>query len=326
MEKVKFGIIGCGKIAARFAGALGNSTSAELYACAARDRVRAEEFGNQHKAEKAYGSYEELLADEQVEAVYIATVHTTHARIAQMCIHAGKAVVCEKPFFTNPREAEETIALARQKGVLLMEGFWSRTQPACLKVREWIKAGKIGEVHLIRAAFCFNMPFNDQTREHRLWNPELGGGALLDAGVYPYEYVTGIMDGPPEKMVTSVQAAPTGVDATVTMSMSYPGVVADCMTSLRGYMDSDAVISGTEGYIRQHYFVGSRKAELFDRKGALVECFEDPEEEGFVHEIAHFVDLLRSGKTESPLIPLDDTLDFARQAEKILAELHPGRK
>ncbi len=320
MEKVRFGIIGCGNIAARFAKALERSPAAELYACAAREQARAEEFASQHKAVKAYGSYEELLADEKVQAVYIATVHTTHAQIAQACILAGKAVLCEKPFFTGGKEAEETIALAREKDVLVMEGFWTRTQPAYLKAKEWLKEGKIGDVRLIRAAFCFNMPLNEQTKTHRLWDPAVAGGALLDAGVYPYEYVTGIMDGPPQKVTATVQTAPTGVDATVTMAMTYPYAVADCLTSICGYMDGAAVISGTEGFIKQHHFIGSRKAELFDRKGTLVDNFEDAEEEGFVHEIVHFADLFRSGRKESPYIPLEDTLDFARRVQEILGE------
>lgn len=329
MEKLRFGIVGCGVIAERFAKALNQSEAARLYACAARSLTRAEEFSEEHGAEKAYGSYEELISDPEVQAVYIATVHTTHAKIARQCIEAGKPVISEKPFFISGKEALETIKTAREKRILMMEGFWTRTLPAYLKTKEWIKSGRIGDVTLIRAAFCFPMPLNDETRTHRLWNPEVGGGALWDAGVYPYEYATGIMDGAPSEIQSMVQWAPSGVDAAVSMTMRWPcGTIADCMTGINGYMDDTAVISGTEGYIKQYHFLGCRRAELYLNSGELIERYEDPEEEGFVHEIAHFAELYRNGKTESDLIPLDDTLDFAIRSEEILkqARMNSDRK
>lgn len=321
MEKIRFGIIGCGVIAARFAGALQKSEDAVPYACAARSLARAAAFSREYGAEKAYGSYEDLINDPGVQAVYIATVHTTHAQIAQCAIDAGKPVISEKPFFINGKDAAETIKLAREKGVLMMEGFWTRTLPAYRKTKEWLRNGRVGDVTLIRAAFCFPMPLNDETRMHRLWNPEVGGGALWDAGVYPYEYATGIMEKAPSEMQTMIQWSATGVDATVAMTMRWPGgTIADCLTSINGYMDDTAVISGTEGYIKQYHFLGCRKAELYLNSGELVEAYEDPEEEGFVHEIAHFAELYRSGKKESDLIPLHDTLDFAIKSEEILSE------
>lgn len=323
MEKIRFGILGCGNIAARFAKALNKSEDAELYASAARSAEKAEKFAETHGG-KAYAGYEDLLADPEVQAVYIATVHTTHAELAKMAIEAGKPVICEKPFFTNGKEAKEVIELAKAKNVLIMEAFWTRTQPAYKKMMEWIREGKIGELRMIRAAFCFAMPYMDALKEHRLWNPELGGGALLDAGVYPYEYVTGIMGCPPKELQTMVDWAPTGVDRTVTMNMKFEnGVIADCLTSIGGYMDSESVISGTGGYIKQYYFLGSRKTELYQGREGLVETYEDPEEEGFVHQIAHLANLIRDGKTESDLNPLSLTLDFAEKADLILKKKDP---
>ena len=320
MEKLQVGILGCGGIAARFARALAKSQEAELAACAARDKARAEAFAGEHGAARAYGSYEELVNDPAVQVVYIATVHTGHAQAARLCIEAGKAVLCEKPFFVSGREAEEIIALAREKNVLVMEAFWTRLMPAFQKAKEWIREGKIGQVKLIRGAFCFPMPVNEHTVHHRLLDPALGGGALLDVGVYPYEYVTGLMDGPPDRMHTAVQLGHTGVDATVAMTMEYDcGVLADCMASIAGWMDDTGIISGTEGFIKQYYFPGCRKTELY-RGFELAETYEDPEEEGFVHEIAHFAKLYREGKTESDVIPLQDTLDFARRIEGILGK------
>lgn len=319
MEKLKFGIIGCGSIAARFAKALEKSEGAELIACAARQEERAAAFAAEHGVPRHYGSYEALLADEEVQAVYIATVHTAHAQAAKACILAGKAVLCEKPFFTNSKEAREVIDLAREKQVLVMEAFWTRTVPAYAKVKEWIADGKIGDVSLIQAAFGFCVPYVEETKNHRLFNPEVGGGAMLDAGVYPYEYAAGIIGEHPEKVTAVVQRHETGVDASVVMTLEFPcGAIADCMTSIAGFNHDDALISGSRGFIRQCHFIGSRRAELYSNFGGLQEVFEDPEEEGFVHEISHFVACYRAGKTESELIPLDDSLDFACRAEEIL--------
>ncbi len=318
-EKIRFGIIGCGGIAARFANALKKSDCAELYACAARDPERARAFAGAHGAALACESYEALIRDGKVQAVYIATVHTAHAAVARQCLRAGKPVLCEKPFFVNGEEAEETVALAREKQVLMMEGFWTRTQPAFLKAREWIREGRIGRLTLIRAAFCFANPCTERTKHGRLWDPALGGGALLDAGVYPYEYVTGLMGGEPDDVRTSVVRGPTGVDATVAMALRYDsGVLADCLASIEGRADTAATLSGTEGFILQEYFPGCRRTQLYGNGGELLETFEDPEEEGFVHEIAHFVRCLREGRTESDLIPLRDTLAFARFADRVL--------
>lgn len=326
MEKIKFGIIGCGSIAARFAKALAKSPVAELYACAARDQSKADAFAAEHGAEKAYGDYQALVNDPEVQAVYIATVHTTHASSAKMCIEAGIPVLCEKPFFINEAEAKEVIAFAKERNVLIMEGFWSRLVPAYHKVKEWIKDGRIGDIRTIQAAFCFNVPYNDMTKNSRLFKPETAGGALLDAGVYPYQYVTGIMDGPPDEFSFTLRRCQTGVDGTVAMTLKYKnGVIAQCLTSIESSADSTGVINGSEGSIKQYYFVGSRKCELLDRRGNVIECYEDPEEEGFVHEIAHFVELMKTGKLESDLIPLADNLDFMRKCDIVLNSDKPKK-
>ena len=313
-NKLGFGIMGLGTISKRFAAALAKSDVAELVAVAARDEARAKDFAEGISGEiRPYGDYAAMLADPKVQAVYIGTVNTTHAELAKLCINAGKAVLCEKPFFMSISEAEEVAGLAREKGVLLMEGMWTRTLPAFLKAKEWVEAGKIGKPRLLRAAFCFSMPLNEATRGHRLWSPELGGGAMLDVGVYSYMYATGLFGTPDEVQVSKVMAS-TGVDRSVSMTLRYErGILAECLASIGGYMDDTAIIGGNEGFIRQYRFWGSRRVELVNGGGEVVETFEDPEEEGFVHEIAHFASIFKEKKTESPLVPLSATLDFARR-------------
>lgn len=321
MEKVRFGILGCGGIARRFAKALFLSENGCLAACAARDKDRAEAFAREYEdavgvLPKAYGSYEDLIADPDVDAIYIATIHPAHAALAKACIMAGKPVICEKPFFCSVQEAEEIIQLAEEKQVLTMEAFWTRCAPAYQKVKEWIDAGRIGDVRLLRTAFCYAFPYTEELKNHRVWDPAKGGGAILDIGVYCYEYATGLL-GSPDKVHCEVQYAPTGVDATVTMTLTYPKAVASLLTSVVGSMDDTAIISGDKGMIKQDRFYGSTRCELYSRSGELLEVFEDPQKEGFVHEIEHFVKLLKEGKKQSDLIPLADNLEFIRLAEPI---------
>lgn len=324
MDKIKFGILGCGTIAKRFAKALYKSGWAVPYACAARDLSRAENFASENAEEGhrilAYGSYQALLDNPEIRAVYIATVNSTHADIAKMAILSGKAVICEKPFFIHAKDAEETIALAREKQILMMEGFWTRTLPAYLKAKEWIKAGKIGDVTLIRAAFCFNIPYNDYTKDNRLFDPKTGGGAFFDVGVYNYEYVTGIMEAEPVEVQYLKQNTVTGVDGATALIMKFEsGAVADTLSGINGYMEDTGIISGTKGFIKQYCYWGCKKTELYTgRSPEPEEVFTDDESEGFVHEIRHFVNLLKEGKTESDLIPLQDTLNYVKRAEEIL--------
>ncbi len=321
MEKIRFGILGCGGIAKRFAKALALSENGILAAAAARDEARAKAFAENYYdfcgiLPRFYGSYDELIADPQIDAIYIATIHPAHAALAKACILAGKPVICEKPFFCSVEEAKEIISLAEEKQVLTMEAFWTRCAPAYQKVKEWIDTGRIGDVRLLRTAFCYAFPYSEELKTHRVWDPEKGGGAMLDIGVYTYEYTTGLL-GSPEKVSYEVQYAPTGVDATVTMTLVYPKAMATLLTSVVGSMDDTAYISGDAGYIRQYRFYGSTRCELYNRRDELVEVFEDPQKEGFVHEIEHFVKLLREGKTQSDLIPLKDNLEFIRLAEPI---------
>ena len=317
--KTKFGILGCGGIAGRFAAALKLSESGELYAAAARDEARARAFIERHGSGKAYGSYRELIEDGNVEIVYISLVHSQHFEAAKMCVEHGKPVICEKPFFITAREAEELSALAKEKNVLIMEAMWTRCLPCFQKAREWAQSGAIGDVRLIDAAFCFNFPYDPK---HRLYDPDTAGGALLDAGVYPYEFVTGILGEKPAEIKAVARKAPNGVDETIVMSLGFDGgALASAITSIGVRASETAHIYGTNGSIRVERFLRSRKCELLNEAGEVIERFEDDQAEGFVHEIEHVVDLHRRGLKESPLIPIADNIDFARAADLILKQV-----
>lgn len=316
--KTKFGILGCGGIAKRFAQALRLSGSGELHAAAARDEARAKDMIDQFGGKKAYGSYLDLVRDENVEIVYIALVHNLHYEAARLCVEHGKAVLCEKPFFITEREAVELASLAKEKGVLVMEAMWTRCLPAFNKAKEWAQGGAIGQVRLIDAAFCFNFPFDPK---HRLFNPETAGGALLDAGVYPYQFATGIVGRAPVDVRAVVQKASTGVDDTVVMALRFDnGALASAIASVGVKADGTAHIYGTKGSIKVYDFLRTRACELIDENGKVVDRFTDDQEEGFVYEIDHVTELYRTGKTESPLIPMADSIDFAHAADLIRAQ------
>jgi predicted dehydrogenase len=316
--KTKFGILGCGGIAHRFAAALELSESGELYAAAARDVTRAQEFIGRFGGQKAYGSYLDLILDPDVEIVYISLVHSVHYEAAKLCVEHGKPVICEKPFFISEKEAIALSELAREKGVLVMEAMWTRCLPAVRKAKEWAQCGAIGEVKLIDAAFCFNFPFDPN---HRLYNPETAGGALLDAGVYPYEFITGILGEAPLEIKAVARKAPNGVDEGVVMALSFKsGALATAVTSVGVKTSETAHIYGTKGSIKVYRFLRSRKCELLDEDDQVIDSLTDDQQEGFVYEIEHMADLYRRGETESPLIPLKDTIDFARAADIVRAQ------
>jgi len=187
---VRFGIIGLGGIANRFAGVLKNAEGTSLTAVASRDMVRSEAFAKEYNAAKAYDNYDALIQDDEVDIVYVALTHNFHFDIIKKCILQGKAVLCEKPFVTTQKDADELIELAKEKNVLLMEAMWSRCLPTFRKARDWVAGGLIGKPQLVQAAFCFHIPFD---ADHRLFNPELAGGSLYDGGVSPIEFATGIL-------------------------------------------------------------------------------------------------------------------------------------
>ena len=186
----RFGILGAGGISRRFASVLKECGCAELSAVAARDLDRAEAFAREFGANAAYGDYDALPADPAVDAVYVGLTHNLHADLVRRALLAGKAVLCEKPMAVCAADARALADLAREKNLLLREGMWTRCMPAVRRATQWVQKGVSGPVRLLRAAFCFDAPFDPQSR---LFNPDLCGGALLDAGVYPIEFAMGVL-------------------------------------------------------------------------------------------------------------------------------------
>jgi predicted dehydrogenase len=307
--KVRFGIIGAGRIAERFASVARSSERAEVVAVASRDEARAADFASRMGIARRCPSYLDLVRDPEIDAVYVATTHNFHLEQAALCLENGKAVLVEKPLVTARADAEALASLSKSRKLLLMEAMWTRCIPAFRKAREWVREGRIGAPRLVEAAFCFKAPFDPKDR---LFNPELAGGALFDAGVYPIEFATGILGENPSRVSGVASIGETGVDYFDSIGLGFPsGAVASLACGLTAQVPRDARVYGDEGSVAVYDFLGARKCERFDRDGKPVEAFESKFEDGFIFEIEHFAELLRKGAIESDLIPQADSVACA---------------
>ena len=316
-EAVNWGILGPGRIAHRFAEGLSHAAGARLAAVGSRSAERAERFAAQHGAARAHAGYEALAADAGVDAVYVATPHPQHAAACLLCLEAGKHVLCEKPLTVNAAEARAVAARARERGILLMEGMWTRFIPATAALRELIAAGEIGEPQVMHADIGFASTPDPASR---LYAPELAGGALLDIGVYGVAFASMLL-GSPANVTASAHIGTTGVDERTAVSLSYSsGAVAALTCSITTSSPHLAYVTGSDGYVTvgPPFWHGDRLTVY--RGGA------DPDERsypitcnGFNYEAEHFMELIRDGARESPVMPLaesiaiSETLDAARR-------------
>ena len=280
-------------------------------AVGSRSAEKAEEFARQNGVERAYGSYAELVADPDVDAIYVATLHPQHCEHTLLALDAGKAVLCEKPFAVTGREARQMIEPARERKLFLMEAMWARFNPITVQVRQWIAEGRIGEPRMVTADFGFRAAWNP---ESRLLNPALAGGALLDVGVYVLAYASMVF-GRPAQIQAAAHIGETGVDEQTAMVLKYAGgQIASLTCAVRTPSPQGARIDGTEGAIEIPAFWRAPVARLIRPKEDPVEATGDF---GFQYEIAEAVDCLRAGKIESPQMPLDETLAIAETMDEV---------
>ena len=250
MKKIRWGIMGTGKIARVFADDLKYTEGAVLQAVGSRSADKANAFGNSYQIPNRYGSYEELAGDPEVDVIYIATPHVFHAANSMLCLQSGKAVLCEKPFAINEQEAKAVFEEARRKKLFIMEAMWSRYFPVYTKVRELIDDGVIGDLQFIQADFGF---FSDYNPQGRLFNPDLGGGALLDIGIYPIDLTQYLLRAYPVSIQSDAVFSGDGIDLQSSYILRYEnGTLATLSSSIRTPLPNAAVISGTKGSIRIH--------------------------------------------------------------------------
>lgn len=318
-DKFKWGIIGTGNIAKQFARGLKSVPDAELIAVGSRSQQSADKFGDEFDVPHRHSSYEALASDPDVQAVYIGTPHTSHKANTVLCLNAGKAVICEKPFAVNLSEAEEMVSLAKEKKLFLMEAMWTRFLPIFVKIRQLLDEGVIGEARMVQADFGFRMGYNP---EHRLLNPELAGGALLDVGIYPVSLASWVFGGPPDTILSMANIGQTGVDEQNVILFGYEGGKQAMLSSaVRLTTPVRAVIMGTEGRIEvnQQFFFTDRFT--LHRNG------EQPREyiipnigNGYNYEATELMNCVRAGKLESETMPLSESLELMKTMDAIRAQ------
>jgi predicted dehydrogenase len=316
-ETIRWGILSTGYIAHKFAEGLSALPDARLTAAGSRNPKTAAAFAERYDIPRSYGSYQELVQDPDIDVVYIGTPHRFHKENTLLCFSAGKAVLCEKPLTINATDAQTVVRAARQHKLLLMEAMWSRFLPAVVKARKLINDGAIGDVQIVASDFGFAAPFDPASR---MYNPELGGGALLDVGIYPVSLASMLM-GPPDRIVSMGQLGTTGVDEQSAMIFGYDsGALAVGYATIRCGTYTEATIVGSGGMIRLHAQIGLfRPFKLTLRlSGQEDQIIDVPYEgNGYNYEAAEVMRCLRSGETESPVMPLDESVEIIRTMDKI---------
>jgi predicted dehydrogenase len=316
---IRWGILGTGGIARVFTEDLLRLPGHEVVAVGSRATGTAEAFAARHGIGRAHGSYEDLAADGEVDVVYVATPHPGHHPAALRCLEGGRAVLVEKPFTTTAADAEHLIAVARDRGLFAMEGMWTRFNPVISRLRALVADGAIGEIQSVYADFSFAFAFDPA---HRLWAPELAGGALLDVGVYPVSFAWMLLGAPDTVQATSAPA-PTGVDANTGILLGYAsGAVALLHCGLMADSPQTATVTGTKGRIEVAAPFFRPEAMTVHRAGAEPETFTtEIDGHGYTYQAAEVARCLRAGALESPLMPLGETRDILGTLETIAALL-----
>jgi len=325
---MRWGILAPGRIAGAFVEAVSRHTRQQVVAAGSRSLDRARSFADRYGIERAYGSYEQLVGDADIDAVYVASPHSEHAAQALLAIGAGKPVLVEKAFTRNADEAEQVVGAARAAGVPAMEAMWTRFLPQTDVVRQLLADGVLGEVITVLADHGQSFDFDPDSR---LFNPDLAGGALLDLGVYPISFASFVL-GTPDEILAAGSLTATGVDAQVSAVLSTGTAQACLNTTLLARTPTTASISGSSATLQlSGPFYGPGILTL--TAGAEPDLIRDTDaitgHHGLCFEAAHFATLIAQGAGESPLLPLDETVGVLRTIDRIRQQLgvaYPGEK
>ncbi|MDF2699327.1 MAG: gfo/Idh/MocA family oxidoreductase [Haloplasmataceae bacterium] len=314
MRVINWGIIGTGTIAHKFATALSRVENAKLYGVGSRTIENAKAFQTEFNVTCAYGNYEELANDPYIDVVYIATPHPFHKENAILCINAGIAILCEKPFTLNAKDAKEIYELAQAKKVFIMEAMWTKFLPTTKKIHELLPL--IGEVRMVKADFSIRLGFNPTSR---LMDINLGGGALLDLGIYPLTFATMVL-GYPTSVESLVHIGETNVDEQSVIIMKYElGELAIVTSASQVEAPHDAYILGTNGKIHVPSFWNAQKAYLHVN-GEIKEFNLPFTKNGYEYEIEEVNNCLRIGKLESDINPMTDTIKVLEIMDKVRSD------
>ena len=316
-DKFRWGILGTGGIAHKFATGLTALSDVEIAAVGSRKQESADKFAAQYNIPRRYASYEALANDPDIDAIYVSTLHNLHCENTLLCLNVGKPVICEKPFAINRDQAQRMVKLARDKKVFLMEAMWTRYLPTLVRTREIIAAGTIGEVRMVTADFGFRTSVNV---EGRLFNPQNGGGALLDVGIYPVSLASMLL-GTPATISTAAHLGITGVDEQSAYLFGYAGgQIAMLSSATRTNTAHEARIYGTEGRISIPDWWHARGLTL-SVNGKPDEVMDIPfDGNGYNYEAAELARCVRAGKLESDVMPLNETLAIIGTLDAIRAQ------
>ena len=313
---IRIAILGAGGIAHKLARTMKSMENGpELYAVASRDKAKAEAFAAEFGVEKAYGAYEEMLKDDRVDAVYVATPHSHHYQHIMMCLEHGKHVLCEKAFTVNAKQAEEVCAKAREKGLVLAEAIWTRYMPSRAMIDRLMADGEIGEPRVLNANLCYKI---DEVP--RIYRPELAGGALLDVGVYTLNFASMAFGDDIARIDSSVVKFDTGVDKQESITLHYAdGKMAVLTASSTCIGDRHGVIFGTKGWLAVDNI--NNPIVITRCVGDRVETFTVPAQlSGYEYEISAFLDAIERRLPECPAMPHAEIVRIMSQMDALRAQ------
>lgn len=313
-ERNNVAILGTGHIAAKMAATLQQMKDVNCYAVASREQIRAEAFAKEWGFKKACGSYEELAADPHVDLVYIATPHSHHYEHARLCILNGKAVLCEKAFTVNARQAEALLQLAKERNVFITEAIWTRYMPFSHTIRELVFNGSIGRPHMLTANLGYPIAYKE-----RIAKPELCGGALLDIGVYPINFARMIFGTDIDDIQSHCVKNNYGVDIQESISFRYAnGNMAVMQLTASCANDRQGIISGEKGYIVVDNINNPQQAAIYDSDHQLVKIYDCPSQiSGYEYEVQASIDALRRGQLETAAMPHAETLEIMHLLDRL---------
>jgi predicted dehydrogenase len=317
MSRTRWGVVGAGRIARKFTADVILLPDHEVTAVGSRDVARAAEFAADFPGASAYGSYEQLVADPDVDVVYVATPHPMHHEQALLALGAGKPVLVEKPFAINAGQAREMVAAARAGGLFAMEAMWTRFLPHIERVRAIIAAGTLGDLRSVIADHGQRFLPPDPTS--RLYAPELGGGALLDLGIYPVSFASLIL-GTPTSVTAVADLTDTAVDAQTSILLTHAGNRhAVLHTTLGARTPTTATVSGTQARIEiATSFYRPTTFQVISHSGDVIETWEQPDVgNGLRHQAAEVGRCLQEGRLESALMPLDETVAIMETMDEV---------
>lgn len=314
---MKIGILGAGRIAVILAETMNKMPEVECYGVASRDLGKAKTFANEHGFQHAFGSYEGMLADDEVELIYIATPHSHHYRHMKMCLEAGKHVLCEKSFTVNEKQAAEIFRIAEEKKLLVTEAIWTRYMPSRKIINDLLDERVVGDVRKMTANL--NYPLLDK---ERIVKPELAGGALLDVGIYPLNFAYMHFGDKVREIKSAAQMTNAGVDGENGMILLYEdGRMAVLNSGIHGKSDSEGVFYGSTGCMVVENINNPESIKIYDTDRNLIREIKIPEQiSGYEYEIMETISCIKDGKLECPSMPHEETLKMMRVMDELRAE------